>query len=232
MVQQPGLGRGVVPANVTSPSIFGIDLGPLHSFWNGDGSSPSPGFGLFVLAVVLFGAWLVVNLRRSPSGSRLLAVRSDESAAAAAGVNVAKTKLHAFVVAGFLAGASGVLYAYNLGAVTATEFDAITAVSMFAVAYLGGITTVTGAMLAGLLVSEGIGIHLLNTLVGIPTTYQPLLAGVGVLGTVLGNPEGIAGFMHGKWDGFGRWRGGRPAVSVKRRDTRDPVLSGSREPVT
>jgi branched-chain amino acid transport system permease protein len=228
----PDWGGGSSPVNVASPSIFGISLGPLHSFWNGDGASPSPGFGLFVLAVLLFGAWLVVNLRRSPSGSRLLAVRSDESAAAAAGVNVAKTKLHAFVVAGFLAGASGVLYAYNLGAVTATEFDAITAVSMFAVAYLGGITTVTGAILAGTLVSEGLGVHLLNSLIGVPPTNQPLLAGVGVLGTVLGNPDGIAGFMHRKWDGFGHWRGGRPAVSVKRHDARDPVLSGNREPAT
>ena len=84
-------------------------------------------------------------------------------------------------MAGFLAGASGVLYAYNLGAVTATEFDAITAVSMFAVAYLGGITTVTGAILAGTGI-RGNWVHLLNSLIGVPTSYQPLLAGVGVLG--------------------------------------------------
>jgi branched-chain amino acid transport system permease protein len=224
----PDWGGGSVPANVTEPSLFGIGLGPLHSFWNGDGAAPSPGFGLFVLAVLVFGAWLVVNLRRSPSGSRLLAVRSDESAAAAAGVNVAKTKLHAFLVAGFLAGAAGVLYAYNLQAVTSDEFDAITAVSIFAGAYLGGITTVTGAVLAGTLVSQGLGIHVLNALIGVPNTYQPLLAGVGVLGTVLGNPDGIAGFMHRKWDSFDGWRGGRLPFGLKGPDQRDPVQAAPR----
>ncbi len=230
----PDWGAGSVPANVTEPKFLGLALGPLHSFWNGDGASPSPGFGLFVLAVLVFGAWLVVNLRRSPSGSRLLAVRSDESAAAAAGVNVAKTKLHAFVVAGFLAGAAGVLYAYNLEAVTSSEFDAITAVSIFAGAYLGGITTVTGAMIAGTLVAQGLGIHVLNSLIGVPDTYQPLLAGVGVLGTVLGNPDGIAGFMHRKWDNVGRWRNGRlvPRVSGSGSEERDPVLAAGREQMT
>jgi branched-chain amino acid transport system permease protein len=214
----PDWGGGFSPNAIRNPSLFGIGLGPQSSFWNGDGAAPSPGFGLVVLVGLLLGAWIVVNLRRSASGGRMLAVRSDESAAAAAGVNVALTKLQAFVIAGFLAGFAGVLSGYNGSGVTATSFDVITAISFFAVAYLGGITTVTGAILAGLLVSQGVSVHLLSSAVGIPGNYQPLLAAIGVLATVTGNPDGIAGFMHRKWENFVEGRRFIPGALQLRRE--------------
>ena len=101
---------------------------------------------------------------------------------------------------------------------TATSFDVITAISFFAVAYLGGITTVTGAILAGLLVSQGVSVHLLSSAVGIPGNYQPLLAAIGVLATVTGNPDGIAGFMHRKWENFVEGRRFIPGALQLRRE--------------
>ena len=58
---------------------------------------------------------VVVNLRRSATGRRFLAVRGNERAAAAAGVNVAGTKLLAFGLSAFIAGIGGALSATASG---------------------------------------------------------------------------------------------------------------------
>ena len=60
----------------------------------------------------------VANLRRSSLGQQMLAVRSNERAAAAAGVNVRNVKLAAFGISSFIAGISGALYGYNFSSVT------------------------------------------------------------------------------------------------------------------
>ena len=79
----------------------------------------------------------------------MLAVRSNERAAAAAGVNVTSVKLAAFGISSFIAGIGGTLYGYNFSSVTVTRFSALTALSLIAFAYVGGITTVAGRSSAG-----------------------------------------------------------------------------------
>ena len=63
-------------------------------------------------------------MRRSSLGQRMLAVRSNERAAAAAGINVRNTKLAGFAIAAFIAGMAGALYAYNFGSVSYSRFGA------------------------------------------------------------------------------------------------------------
>ena len=69
-----------------------------------DGKVPSPVFGFFVVGIALALGLLVANLRRSNLGQRMLAVRSNERAAAAAGINVRNVKLAAFGISSFIAG--------------------------------------------------------------------------------------------------------------------------------
>ncbi len=64
-------------------------------------------FGFLVLAATILLALLVANVRRSSLGQRMLAVRSNERAAAAAGINVRNTKLAGFGIAAFVAGMAG-----------------------------------------------------------------------------------------------------------------------------
>jgi branched-chain amino acid transport system permease protein len=191
----PEWGGGQTAANVDPPEIFGIPMGASNSFWLGDGAIPSPGFVLLILVVTLLCALGVVQLRRSTLGARMLGVRASESAAASVGIDVILVKLAAFAVAGLLAGVAGVLYGYNFGLVTSTRFTEFLAISFLAVAFLGGITTVTGAVIGGLLVSQGILMHLITSLFGISSDFQLLLAGLAVLVTVVTNPDGIAGFF-------------------------------------
>ncbi len=62
-----------------------------------------------------------------------------------------------------------------------------------AFAYLGGITTVSGAVVGGLLVTEGLVIHAVNVWFGVPISYQLLVAGLALILTIMFNPTGIAG---------------------------------------
>jgi branched-chain amino acid transport system permease protein len=141
---------------------------------------------------------LVASLRRSELGQRMLAVRSNERAAAAAGIDVRAVKLAGFGVSSFIAGVAGALYAYNFGSVTAGRFGIVTALGFVAFAYLGGITTVSGAVLRGMLVTEGLVIHAVNRWFGVPIAYQLLIAGLALILTIMFNPQGIAGAISGR----------------------------------
>ena len=55
----------------------------------------------------------VANVRRGRAGRRLIAVRTNERAAAALGVSVVGAKLYAFVLGGVIAGLAGVLLAFR-----------------------------------------------------------------------------------------------------------------------
>ena len=122
-----------------------------------------------------------------------LATRSNERAAAAAGVNVSATKLLAFGTAAFVAGIAGALSSYRFGTVNPEYFGGLQSLTFFAFAYLGGISGVSGAVAAGFLVPGGIMFTMLDSVFGIPGEFAPILGGIGLILTAILNPEGIAG---------------------------------------
>lgn len=142
-------GGGQTGAPVESPNLFGINLGPDAGFRGLDGSLPSPVFGLLALAVTTALYLFVANLRRGDLGRRMLAIRSNERAAAAAGIDVRAVKIVAFGIASALAGIAGVMYAYNSGTVSASSYDTAIALTLVASVYVLGVTLVQGAVLGG-----------------------------------------------------------------------------------
>jgi branched-chain amino acid transport system permease protein len=205
--KNPSWGGGQTSANVPSPGFLGLSFGPSSHFGIGDGLLPNPGFGLFCLLVLVLVGLGVVGLRRSTLGQRMLAVRADERAAAGAGIDVPRTKMIGFVISAAVAGVSGVLYSYNFGSVSASRFDVLTAVAFLAFAYLGGITTVTGAVVGGILVTQGLSFHALESWFGLPSEWDLLVAGLGLIVTVVLNPVGIAGALRETVDKLARRRG-------------------------
>jgi branched-chain amino acid transport system permease protein len=205
-------------AGVAEPTLLGIELGPDAGFRGLDGSVPSPIFGFLVLAVAVGLCLLVGALRRAPLGQRMLAVRSNERAAAAAGIDVRATKLLAFGIGSAIAGVAGVLYAYDFSSVSASRFDALTALGLIAYAYTGGITRVSGAVIGGLLTAGALVPHVLQELVPQDRagTYLLLIGGVALLATLILNPDGIAGT-----------RKPRPRTAPRRSARLEPALAGS-----
>ena len=137
-------------------------------------------------------------LRTSRLGSAMLAVRADERSAAAAGINVVRVKLIGFAIAAFIAGLGGSLLAYQLGNVTFQDFDAFLGLVAFSVVVVAGITSVSGGILAGIISSGGILVALISSGVGQGgvDNWYGVVAGIGVILTVIFNPDGIVGPTH------------------------------------
>jgi branched-chain amino acid transport system permease protein len=189
-------GGGPTGSPVPEPHLLGLDLGPQSAFRGLDGSLPSPVFGWVVLAVTVALCLLVARVRRGNLGQRMLAVRSNERSAAAAAIDVRSVKLIAFGISAFIAGVAGTLYAYNFGSVSASRFDALTALGLIAFAYAGGITLISGAVFAGLISTEALLPHAMDKWLGVSGNWFLLFGGVILIFTLIRHPEGVAGAFY------------------------------------
>ena len=149
-------------------------------------------FGLFVLAVLTLACVAVAALARSATGRALLAVRSNERAAASIGIDVAGAKLVAFAVSSFLAGIGGALIGYSRGQLSPESFAVPVSLAFLAFAYLGGITSIGGALVAGTFAPLGIGYVVLDRSLHLGRHYL-LVSGLLLVATAVLNPSGVAG---------------------------------------
>ena len=188
--------------HVPRPRLFGLDLGFLAK---GDENFRAA-FGVVTVIVLAVSVLVVANLRRSPTGLRWLAVRSNERAAAAAGINVSATKLNAFAVSSLFAGLGGALLAYELPALSPQQFMVVGALAVLALCYLGGIATLSGAVIAGVLASGGLLTQLQGGATGNASSYQFALSGITLIAVAILWPDGLVVALR---RGFTRLRGAR-----------------------
>jgi len=186
-------GDGGSGAPVEQPDIFGFRIGANAGFRGVDGKIPSPVLGFVYLAVVIALCLLVAQVRRSTLGQQMLAIRANERAAAATGIHVTRVKIVAYAISSFIAGTAGWMYAYNFGSVSAARFGLLIALGFVAFAYIGGITMVSGAVLGGLVATEGLLPYTIEELFNIDGNWTLLVGGVILIVTLIQNPEGIAG---------------------------------------
>jgi branched-chain amino acid transport system permease protein len=209
-------------APIPNPRLFGLDLGLSTS-----GSLFRPAFGVLVTTVVALLALAVANLRRGTMGRRMLAVRANERAAAAAGIDVASTKLLAFAISSFVAGLGGTLIAYRFGSVSDASYGTFASLTVLAFAYLGGITTVGGAIAAGAVAAGGILFYAIRQVTDVIDlgrgNIELFIGGVALVVTAILNPEGMAGAMRASFD---RARARRRPV-----DAPTPAAAPTMEPV-
>ena len=180
-------------AQIPNPKLGGWDLGLIL----GDQAS-RPIFGIFLVVVALVLALGVANLRRSSSGRRILAARSNERAASAVGISVSRVKLEVFAASSFIAGVGGCLIAYRFGSVSDASFGTIASLVALAVAYLGGITCVSGAVTSGITATAGVAFYGMGQITGSLGQWEALIGGVLLIITAVLNPEGIAGGIRAK----------------------------------
>ena len=91
---------------------------------------------------------MVANLRRGPTGRQMIAVRSNERAAAGLGINVVGIKLYAFAVGAGIAGLGGVLLAFQQTNVQFTSFDVFGSILLVQYAVIGGLGWISGVVAA------------------------------------------------------------------------------------
>jgi branched-chain amino acid transport system permease protein len=109
---------------------------------------------LVVLALLLlFGVWVSTRLRDSRFGRALRAIAGSEAAARALGIDVARYKLMAFVIAALYASAAGSLFAHFVGFISPEVFGAAMVIQSFTMLFLGGIGTTWGPVIGALIVA-------------------------------------------------------------------------------
>ena len=126
---------------------------------------------------------MVGTRRRSGAGRRMLAVRDNERAAAVAGVNVAAVKLQAFRTFGLDRRARrrtrGVLIRSSLRAIRGTPSCRRSRCST--VAYIGGIASISGAVMAGVIAVGGLVYVFVLKEIGDLGNYYILVSGIGLI---------------------------------------------------
>lgn len=100
------------------------------------------------LVMVLFTIFVSQNLMRSKHGRAIQAIRDNEIAARAMGVNITYYKLVIFVIAAFFAGIAGVLFANNTTLVTNGFFSFNYSIEILVMVVMGGMGNITGSILA------------------------------------------------------------------------------------
>jgi branched-chain amino acid transport system permease protein len=186
---------------IQPPTFFGIKFGSTGS----QGLTDNPKFALFCLIVLAGLSVTLANLRRGSSGRRFLAVRANERAAASAGVNVAKTKFLAFGIASAMAGVAGVVAAFQAGSTSAPMWDYGVGLSALAFCYLGGITSINGAILGGMAAGGGIVATFGNFHSPGLYHYIPIFGGMGIILTAIIHPAGQASIFQPLMRHFGSW---------------------------
>ena len=183
---------GAAGSTAPRPSLFGIDIG----FDARGADNFRPAFGFVVLIVLCLSAGAVANLRRNRTGLRWLAVRANERAAAAAGIDVTRSKLGAFATSSFLAGLSGVLTAYATTTLSPTSFVVIGALVVLSLTYLAGVSGISGALLAGCLAQAGILTTIMNGRTdGAAGRYVFAISGLALIITAIAAPQGLTGLL-------------------------------------
>lgn len=174
--------------NLVAPAeLFGLNLAR-----QGGSNISRLSFSLMVLVVVALMIAVFIRVASGTMGRAFLAVRANERAAASAGIDVRLVKIVGFALSAFIAGIAGCLLGYATGRISATSFEVLAGLSILAVAYLGGITSWAGALVAGALAPLGIMHTFVEHFWSTGDTYA-LIAGILLILTAILNPIGIAG---------------------------------------
>ena len=131
---------------------------------------------LFVVAFIMVLATLAVtqNLIHSKHGRAITAIRDNEIAARATGIDVTKYKLLVFTVSSFFAGIAGVLYSYSNFTVQSTKFSYNYSIEILVMVVLGGMGNINGAIIAATLITF-LDVELQTILTGNLAVLQDLI---------------------------------------------------------
>lgn len=135
-----GGANGMSLDSSSTPTLFGTEL-----YYD------SAAFYGLVMAVLALTVIMVDRLDRSRTGRAWAAIRLDETAARACGIDASKYKMIAFAISGFLGGISGSLYAIWLGTVAAKDLDVWMSVLVLCAVVLGGMGSIRGVLFGSLI---------------------------------------------------------------------------------
>lgn len=175
---------------IPSPEMFGISFKGYENYY------------YIVLAVLVISIILARNLIASRPGRAMLAIRENDIAAEAMGVNITLYKLMAFMVANFFAGVAGALYAHEVHFISPETFAGSESAAVLAMMVVGGIGSIPGAILGGM------ALTILPELLRSFGNVRLVIYGAAVVAIIIFAPKGLGGFIErldGKLSGRIPW---------------------------
>ncbi|MBX6321675.1 MAG: high-affinity branched-chain amino acid ABC transporter permease LivM [Rhodospirillaceae bacterium] len=160
----------------TFASFFGIEYSPDHRIYF---------LYYLILVLALVTNFFTLRIRRLPLGRAWEALREDEIACRALGINPTNTKLTAFAVGAMFAGFAGCFFATRQGFVSPESFTFIESAVILAIVVLGGMGSQLGVVLATFV------------LIGLPevfrelASYRMLAFGAGMVLIMIWRPRGL-----------------------------------------
>ena len=185
-------------SSIPRPTLFGLPFAP-------PGDAPTVGgvlgieyapwhrtvfLYLLILGLALLTNLLVLRLRRLPIGRAWEAMREDEIACKALGINVTNVKLSAFALGAALGGFAGVFFAASQGFISPESFTFAESAVILAIVVLGGSGSQFGVVLAAcvLVLLPELGRHF--------SEYRMLLFGAAMMAIMVWRPGGLLAERH------------------------------------
>ncbi|MDE2579288.1 MAG: high-affinity branched-chain amino acid ABC transporter permease LivM [Hyphomicrobiales bacterium] len=170
-------------------AFFGLKFSPIHRIVF---------LYYLILALALLTNFVTLRLRRLPIGRAWEALREDEIACRALGLDTTKVKLTAFALGAMFGGFAGAFFAVRQGFVSPSSFNFMESATILAIVVLGGRGSQIGVALAAVAIIGGSEIlrefDFLKTIFGPdfdPTQYRMLLVGLAMVAMMNWRPRGL-----------------------------------------
>lgn len=196
-------------------------LGPVTNGSNVLRKYTTYGNAIFPVAVAGICIAIILLLINSTYGRAFRAIRDDEIAAEAMGVNLFKHKELSFVISSFFAGISGVLLAMFQTTISATPFTTVMTYEILLIVVIGGIGSITGSIIGAFLFTAASEWWLRGLDAGkwlgissglMRPGFRKVVFAILIMLIVLFYSRGIMGDREFSWDGFVTWWKKRPAA--------------------
>ncbi len=167
-------------ANISPPGLFGIGLGirgvTVYLYF-------------IMIGLCIFTIFVVRRLQDSRIGRAWVAVREDETASQAMGIDTAKAKRAAFAVGAGWAGMMGVIFAAKTTFINPASFNFIESAMILSIVVLGGIGSIPGIIIAALL------LIILPEYLRVFSDYRMLIFGIAMVFMMIFRPQGIVPYV-------------------------------------
>lgn len=171
-----GLTRGPLGLpGIPSPKIFGFMIERDRDYY------------YLIVVLIVITIFVIKNIINSKTGRAMIAIREDDIAAEAMGINIFKYKLLAFTISAFFAGLAGSFYAHYVTFIDPQSFTFDESIQILSMVILGGMGSIPGTIIGALV------------LVSIPEIlrsvqeYRMVLYGIVLVVMMLVRPQGLFG---------------------------------------
>jgi len=180
-------------SGIPKPTFFGLEFkrfgeGTFHSYFGLEFSTLHRFIYLYfiILTLALITNWVTIRLRKLPIGRAWEALREDEIACRALGINVTTTKLTAFSIGAMFGGFAGAFFATRQGFISPESFTFLESAIILAIVVLGGMGSQIGVAIAAIVMIGGGELFFREF-----EEYRMLLFGLAMVVIMVWRPRGL-----------------------------------------